>query len=391
VWIARVSRTLVVRFLAGAAFLIVFAALALAARRPAPVPLVPVVPNWTLSFNNLLTLPPAYDGTRGYFPIEGDRIAAYDLVPGTLKWIARAKPTSTPAAGGGLLLIAEADALTALHAKDGTLAWQLPFAEKLVGRLVVDNGWLVTATASGSILAFRASDGQLIWRRDLGSPAHAPPALAADRIYIPTADHRIVALAIATGEPIWERRLGGVPNEILALEDRLYVGSKDDFFYCLMTRDGRIDWRWRTGGDVIGMPVADDRRVYFVALDNMLRALDRTSGGQRWLRPLTLRPIWGPVLAGGTIVVGGQASSLRAFNVADGVTAGDVAAGAEVAAAPYALEDPVSKLPMVLMVTRDIAKGGEATMVSRSIEPVLGPVGPLPNAITLAPTLAPSK
>ena len=46
--------------------------------------------------------------------------------------------------------------------------------------------------------------------------------------------------------------------------DRLYVGSKDNDFYCLLTRDGSVDWKWRTGADVIGLPVVDDHRVYFV-------------------------------------------------------------------------------------------------------------------------------
>ena len=74
-----------------------------------------------------------------------------------------------------------------------------------------------------------------------------------------------------------------------------------------MAADGRVDWRWRTGGDVIGMPVADERYVYFVSLDNVLRALNMVSGGQQWMRPLPMRPTWGPVKAGATIVVAGQA------------------------------------------------------------------------------------
>ena len=353
--------------------------------------LVPIRPVWTLALNNLLTAPPAYDGTRGYFPIEGDRIAAYDLVSGALQWIAKGKPLSQPAAGGDMLFLVEPDALTALRAGDGSIAWQLPFAEALVARPVFDNGWLVAATAGGSVLAFRASDGTLIWRRAIGSPVHAPPALAADRVYIPAADHRIIALQVTTGDPAWERRLGGTPNEILALDDRLYVGAQDNFFYCLMTIDGRVDWRWRTGGDVIGSPVADAQRVYFVALDNVVRALDRTSGGQRWLKALPMRPSWGPALAGATLVVAGQSPTLRAFALKDGATAGDIAAGAEVAGPPYAFEDPLSKLPAVLALTRDIAKGAGATLVMRSVEPVLGPVAPLPNPITLAPTLPESK
>jgi fructose-1,6-bisphosphatase I len=37
---------------------------------------------------------------------------------------------------------------------------------------------------------------------------------------------------------------------VLALDARLYVGSTDNFLYCLNSRDGRIEWRWRTGADV---------------------------------------------------------------------------------------------------------------------------------------------
>src|SRR5207237_1034111 len=113
-------------------------------------------------------------------------------------------------------------------------------------------------TAKGSVLAYRASDGTLIWRRDVGSPVIALAALAADRVYVPTDDGRIVALKVDDGTPLWERKLGGKPGDILAFDDRLFTGSKDNFLYCLLTKDGAVDWRWRTGADVVGRPAFDD-------------------------------------------------------------------------------------------------------------------------------------
>jgi len=241
------------------------------------------------------------------------------------------------------------------------------------------------------VLALRATDGQVVWQRELRSPAHAPPALAADRVYVPTTDGRIVALRIADGTPIWERRVGGSPNEILAQGDRLYAGSTDDFFYCLLTRDGQIDWRWRTGGDVIGQPVADDRRVYFVSLDNVLRALHRVSGGQEWMRPLPIRPTSGPALVGSTVAVAGQSPTIRTFNAKDGAPASDINAGAEVAAAPHVVP-PVASLPRLLVVTRDIVKGATATLQIRSIDPAATPLtAPLPNPVMPAPMPASSR
>ena len=382
---------------------------------------MPVETVWGLALNNALTVPPAYDGTRAFFSIEGDRLVAYDLISGTEQWMITARPVMEPVAGDGLLFILEADMLRALRVADGSVAWQLPFADTLAVHPVWDNGWLIVANDRGEVAALRATDGQLIWRRAIKSPAHALPALAADRVYIPTTDRRIVALQVESGEPIWERRLGGAPNDILVVNDRLFAGSQDNFFYCVMAADGRVDWRWRTGGDVIGRPVADERHVYFVALDNVLRAMNMVSGGQQWMRPLPIRPAWGPVKAGSTIVVAGQAAALPAFNIKDGVATGTLtgvaaqppqvpaadapveqpaaapakkgppaflalAADAEVAAAPHVLEHPVTHAPLVLLLFREIAKGASATLVVHSVEPTLiDKVAALPNLVQIAP------
>jgi len=352
-----------------------------------PLSLFPVRSIWTLPLNIALTAPPACDGARIFFPIDGDRLVAYDLLTGKQVWIVTARPVQTPATGEGLVFLAEPDGLTAVRASNGSVAWRLPFPDTLAARPVWDNGWLIISTTSGSTLAFRASDGHLIWRYEAGVEAAAPPALAGDQVYLPLADDRILALRVETGAFVWERKLGGMPNDVLALDDRLYVGSKDNFLYCLMARNGQVDWRWKTGGDVIGVPVVDDRRVFFVSFDNVLRALDRTSGAQLWLRALSLRPAWGAVKAGGSIVVAGQSASAKAFNATDGLPAGDLPAGAEVAAIPLAFDHPDTQLPVVLLVTRDIAKGAAAVLMTRGVEPPLAPVAPLPNLITLSPTL----
>jgi outer membrane protein assembly factor BamB len=365
--------------------------------RPHPLPappkidrtlpsLLPVAPVWTLALNNQFTAPPGYDQMRVYFAIDGDRVVAYEILSGVQTWLASVRSQMQPVSGGGLLFLVEPDALTALNVTDGSVAWQVPFAEKLSVRPVWDNGWLVLCTEPGEILALRAADGHLVWRRSLESRAHALPALAVDRVYVPTTNNRVVALRIDNGELLWERRLGGSPNDILALDERLYAGAKDNFFYCLMAKDGRVAWRWRTGGDAIGLPIAHEGRVYFVALDNVLRALNLKSGVQLWMRPLALRPAWGAVRAGSTIIVAGLMASLPAYDMKDGKPAGELTAAKDVAAPPHALEEPGTKRPMVLFVTHDIAKGASAALVARSFEPAITPVAPLPGLVQIAPT-----
>jgi outer membrane protein assembly factor BamB len=351
--------------------------------------LFPVRAAWTLPLNNALVAPPVFTATHGYFPIEGERLAAYDVVGGSLLWIAKTKTRSQPAAGDSLIFVVEPDALTAVRDGDGTVAWRLPFADPLATPLVWNTGWLVATTTSGSVLAFRASDGQLIWRHEAGARAHTTPSFGGDRVYIPLDDSRVVALDVNDGHIVWERRLGGPANEVLGLDDRIYVGSNDNFLYCLRATDGQVDWRWRTGADVVGMPVADEHRVYFVSFDNVLRALDRRSGAQRWKRGLPLRPTRGITRAADTLLVSGAAARVSAYNMKDGSPAGDVTAAGELACAPHVVTADTAGLPMVVVVGRDLVKGTILSAMIRSMEPATAPVAPLPNPIAVPATLTP--
>jgi outer membrane protein assembly factor BamB len=353
-------------------------------REPAALSLFPVRGAWDLPLHNVLQTTPALAGARAYFPIEGDRLAAYDLEDGTLLWLASAHATSQPAVGDGLVFLVEPEQLTALSEETGVAVWQLPFAEDLSAPLVWDNGWLIGAAQSGTIFAFRATDGTLIWRQSIGADVHAPPALAADRVYVPASDNRVIALDVATGKQLWERRLGGAPNEVLALDDRLYMGSNDNYFYCVSARNGEIMWRWATGGDVAGMPVVNGRQVYFVSFDNILRALDRFSGSQRWKRPLPLRPTRGPVKAGDLLIVSGVAATAPAYLIKDGSPAGSIAGGGELAAAPHVV--PNQTLPTLALVVRDLAEGTIVHTITRSIDPAPVPIAPLPNPIPPPPS-----
>jgi len=347
----------------------------------------PVRTVWTIALHNQLTAPPVYDASHAFFPIQGDRLAAYSIPAGELAWIADSvRPLFRPCVGDGLIFIAEQDGIVARRTEDGSRAWTATLSSAVAAPLVWEHGWLVAVTTDATIVTFRATDGAELWRRDLGSPAHAAPTVAVDRVYVPTNDHRIVALRIDTGEPVWERRLGGEGNAIVVVDDRLYTGSQDNFLYCLMVKDGRVDWRWRTGGDVIGDPIIDDHRIYFVSLDNVLRSLNRISGVQQWMKPLTVRPSWGPVKVVDRLVIGGQSSTLQAYALKDGATAGTLDGGAEVAAPPHLIEAPDEPAPMLLVTTRDLAKGAVARLFTRRIEPDATQLSdPLPNVISMAP------
>jgi hypothetical protein len=163
----------------------------------------------------------------------------------------------------------------------------------------------------------------------------------------------------------------------------VYVGSQDNYFYCLLAPDGAIDWRWRTGADVIGRPLLDEDLVYFVSLDNMVRALHRTRGSQRWRASLPVRPAGGPVKAAGTLIVPGIGRSMPAYNLTDGAAAGELTVTGEPVPPPHFYLPRPGTLPIVITVGRDIAAGATVTAVIRSTEPPVAPLVPLPNALPI--------
>jgi outer membrane protein assembly factor BamB len=355
-----------------------------------PLPLFPIAPLWTLALNNALTAAPAFDQTRGFFPLEGDQFAVYDVVAGRQVWMASIRTTVEPVAGDGLVFVVESETLVALRAEDGHVVWRVPFADTLAVPPALTGNWLVMATTTGEIVARRASDGAVVWRQHLSAPAHARPAIAGTRLFVPTADSRVVALNRDTGAPLWNRLLGKPGNDILAADERLYLGSEDRYFYCVNATTGVVEWRWPTGANVIGRPVVDEQTVYFVSLDNVLRALTRSSGVQRWKSPLPLRPSTGPLKWSQTLVVAGTTPGLQAYNAADGKPAGQSPTASELSAPPHLVSDPSWPLPILLAVTSDITGRTTVTASTRTVEPAIVSIAPLPNAAVPAlPAVAP--
>jgi outer membrane protein assembly factor BamB len=356
-----------------------------------PLQLFPVATMWTLALNNGLAAAPAFDGKRGFFPLEGDQLAAYDLVEGRQLWIAPVQTSVEPVTGNGFVFVFGPESLVALRIEDGTVAWRIPHADGLAVPPALAGELLVTATSTGDVVARRARDGATLWRRPLDTPAHARPEITGTRIFVPTSDAAVVALDSRTGAPLWNTKLGKSGNEVLAAGERLYLGSEDRYFYCLNAGSGVVEWRWPTGANVIGRPVVDEQTVYFVSLDNVLRALNVSNGVQRWKSPLPVRPITGPLKWSQTLVVTGTAAGLKAYNAEDGKPAGQASTPSELSAPPYLVNEPSQPFPILLAVTSDITGRATVTASTRTVEPEMTAIGPLPNAFVPQAPAEPPK
>jgi outer membrane protein assembly factor BamB len=289
------------------------------------LPLFPLRLRWSADLDGPPVGGIATDNTRVFVPLAAGGLLAVDASTGVTVWRADVTATARPVAADDHVYVVADGVLQALHAPTGRAVWRVPLAGPVSAPLVARSGWVIAALESGEVLAVRGTDGTEVWRQTFGAAVVTAPAIDGDRLYLPGADGLVRAVAVSSGTAIWTQALGGSIVSIAPLGARVYVGSTDNYFYCLDDARGRIRWRWRTGADPIGSAIADDERVYFSSLDTLLRALDRGHGAQRWRQPLPWRPRSGPVRVGHTIVAAGIAVDLRGFALDTGKPAGDYA------------------------------------------------------------------
>jgi len=135
-------------------------------------------------------------------------------------------------------------------------------------------------------------------------------------------------------------------------KDRVLIGSTNNFLYALQTGNGRIAWKWRTGGDVIGAD-ADGDTVYVASLDNVLRAVNRGNGNQRWKTEIPTRPSVPPIAFGNIVVLAGVTPQLDSFVGKTGVAQGNFKAPSDLQGAPLIDRAPAPYRVAIVMIARD--------------------------------------
>ena len=306
-------------------------------------------------------------------PLKDGTIAAHRLTDGHPLWKTELTTEQPLAADADRVYVAAAQAIHALSAADGITAWRLSPVATLTAPPLAHAGWLIAA-AGGELLAIRAVDGALLWRKPVG-PVASRPALDGDLLVVSIADGRVIGLDLQSGDERWERAVGSAPGEPLVIGGRVYVGTAEKTFSVLHASSGRREYQLRVGALPRGRAAADDRHVYFTAMDNVLRALDRGDGARKWKRPLTYRPAAGPVLLGAVVLVPGPVTSLPAFDSASGAPAGQVGFPGLLATLPVFVETPEGQ-PVVVGITGGLANIWTLSMLGPSPAPAL-PLQPL--------------
>ncbi len=281
-----------------------------------PVALLPAEEAWMVH----LPAPPAADGAMDdvhvYVPLQSGQIIALNRQTGDTVWTRTLASRSPLLAADGGLYASGADEMQALDPGTGRTIWRVPIAHEGAALALAD-GLLLVSTSAG-LVALDVVSGERKWARPIEATGALASIVADGRaVYAASIDARFTALSLSGGDTYWTHTLSGTLRPPAVARDRVFVGSSARTFYAFHAESGRLEWRWRTGGGVMGA-VADDDRVYLVTLDNLLRAVNRGNGHQRWRRQLPTRPVAPPAVVGRHVLIPGVSPALATFDTSTG-------------------------------------------------------------------------
>jgi outer membrane protein assembly factor BamB len=154
---------------------------------------------------------------------------------------------------------------------------------------IAANGKLYISTARG-LYAFGASNGDLLWVFPTEVPLGHSPTIAAINgksiAFVGGYDRKIHAIDANSGQGIsgytpFEAAAGFETNP-LVVNNTIYAGNRDGYFYALDAVSGSLKWRYKTDGPILFSAAYKNGVVYFASNDAHAYAIDANNGSLIW-------------------------------------------------------------------------------------------------------------
>lgn len=169
------------------------------------------------------------------------------------------------------------------------------------------------------------------WRFETGGGVVSSPVIRNDTVWVGSSDGSLSALTLPRGELVWRQMLSApIASSPAVTADVVIAGTRDGRFHALDARTGALRWAVETGRDLplpwghesgdryTASPTVAGELVVLAAGDGTVRALDWSSGKERWTVSTGTRLRSSPAVSDGRVYVGGIDGKLHAFGLTDG-------------------------------------------------------------------------
>ncbi|MGY2732617.1 PQQ-binding-like beta-propeller repeat protein [Sphingomonas sp. UYP23] len=243
-------------------------------------------------------------------------VVALDATSGKILW--HVKPGSPlrgapTVANGQVYVLSQDNQLFALSQADGTVVWNQSGSVETQGVFgvaapAVSQGTVVAGFSSGELNAYRYENGRTLWQDALSrstistsvsslADVDADPVIDRGIVYAVGQGGRMVAIEIDSGQRLWEQNFAGISTPWVAGE-WVFIVTDDARLVCLARATGKVRW-------------ISQLRHYMSEKTKK----DGTLKEGKKANPVTW---FGPVLAGGRLVLTNSAGQIVSASVESG-------------------------------------------------------------------------
>ena len=254
-------------------------------------------------------------------------------------------------AGNRLFVTTGFGELTALDTSSGATLWVQDLASAATGSPTVADGVVYLVTRNSTGWAIDARNGRILWQvlgatSPSGVAGGAAPAVAGSQVIFPLSSGQMVAAVAGPGNQTWAASVAGrrqgrafsrfsdIAADPVVANGVVYAGNHSGRAAAFDATSGQRVWRANEGA--LSPMVVAGGSVFMVSDENRLLRLDAATGETIWARDLpffTRSRIrrrdatfahYGPILAGGRLVLASNDGQLRQFDPRSGALIGTV-------------------------------------------------------------------
>lgn len=178
----------------------------------------------------------------------------------------------------------------ALDLQSGRKLWSFRTGGKVYSTPAVWKGVVVAGSSDHFIYALDAKTGKLLWKVQTDKAVLGSPLIHQGVVFIGGSDGKFRALEVETGKLKWsfDQVKGFVSTLPTFYLGNIIFGSWGNGFYALNAETGKLSWEWNNGhanrmfSAAACNPVGVNNRVFVVAPDRFMTALDAKNGTVIW-------------------------------------------------------------------------------------------------------------
>lgn len=178
----------------------------------------------------------------------------------------------------------------ALDLKSGKKLWSYRTGGKVYSTPAVWKGVVVAGSSDHFIYAVDAENGKLLWKVKTDKAVLGSPLIQDGIAFIGGSDGKFRALDVKTGNLRWsfDQVKGFVSTLPTYYLGNIIFGSWGNGFYALDAKTGKLSWEWNNGhanrmfSAAACNPVGVNNRIFVVAPDRFMTALDAQNGAVIW-------------------------------------------------------------------------------------------------------------